>query len=85
MAEQPILLSSFFLSSFVCLPPLSFLPCKSDLLEVGISGHGAHQNDRDDERYILVQEIWSGSEISKVKLVSRDRRLSPGSGVTKTL
>ena len=67
MAEQPILLSSFFLLSFVCLPPLSFLPCKSDLLEVGISGHGAHQSDQDDELYILVQEIWSESSIFEMQ------------------
>ena len=43
---------------------------KSDLLEVGISGHGADRCDQDDEIYIMVQAIWSGSEIFWVKLFS---------------
>ena len=48
---------------------------KRDLLEVGISGHGADRCDQDDEIYIMVQEIWSGSVISGVKLVSGERQI----------
>ena len=36
---------------------------KRDLQEVGISGHGADRCDQDDEIYLMVQEIWSGSVI----------------------
>ena len=47
---------------------------KRDLLEVGISGHGADRCDQDDEIYLMVQEIWSGSEIFGVKRFQRERR-----------
>ena len=57
----------FFLSSS-SLFPVSRV--KRDLLEVGISGHGADRCDQDDEIYLMVQEIWSESMISGVKLVS---------------
>ena len=60
---------SFFLSSSSCLSfPVSRV--KSDLLEVGISGHGADRCDQDDEIYLMVQAIWSDSAISGAKLVS---------------
>ncbi len=54
-------------------PPFLRLLClsvNSDLLEVRISGHGADRCDQDDEIYLMVQEIWSGSEILGVKLFS---------------
>ena len=50
--EIIILLLSF---SVPLLFPVSRV--KSDLLEVGISGHGADRCDQDDEIYIMVQEI----------------------------
>ena len=58
----------FFLSSSPPLFPVSRV--KRDLLEVGISGHGADRCDQDDEIYIMVQAIWSGSVIFWVKLFS---------------
>ena len=42
---------------------------KSDLLEVGISEHGADRCDQDDEIYLMVQEIWSGSSTFKGETV----------------
>ena len=53
---------TFLVFSLVRLSPL-----ESDLLEVGISGHGADRCDQDDEIYLMVQEIWSGSEILGVE------------------
>ena len=52
-------------------PVLRFLclSVNSDLLEVGISGHGADRCDQDDEIYLMVQEIRSGSAILGVKLI----------------
>ena len=65
--EQPILLSSFSVPSSCLSFPVSRV--KRDLLEVGISGHGADRCDQDDEIYLMVQEIWSESMISGMKLV----------------
>ena len=59
--EQPILLSSIFSVSPSPLFPVSRV--KRDLLEVGISGHGADRCDQDDEIYLMVQAIWSESLI----------------------
>ena len=50
---------------FFFLPPPPLFPVsrvKRDLLEVGISGHGADRCDQDDEIYIVVQEIWSSRD-----------------------
>ena len=51
---------------------------KSDLLEVRISGRGADRCDQDDEIYIMVQEIWSGSEILRSKSILKGDELPPG-------
>ena len=52
LAEREIIILSFSVS---LLFPVSHV--KSDLLEVGISGHGADRCDQDDEIYLMVQEI----------------------------
>ena len=66
--EQPILLSSiFYLLCFFVLPLFPVSRVKDDLLEVEISGHGADRCDQDDEIYIMVQAIRSGSAILGVK------------------
>ena len=52
--EQSILLSSSFSVSSAA-PLFPFSRVKRDLLEVGISGHGADRCDQDDEIYISAQ------------------------------
>ena len=69
-AEQTILLSS---SSIFVFPLFPVSRVKSDLLEVGISGHGADRCDQDDEIYIMVQAIWSGSSTFKGETVFKGR------------
>ena len=70
-AEREILLLLLILQC-VCVPLLFPVPrVKRDLLEVGISGHGADRCDQDDEIYIMVQEIWSESSILGAKLSAK--------------
>ena len=57
----------FYLCFFFVLSLFPASRVKSDLLEVGISGHGADRCDQDDEIYLMVQEIWSESAILGVK------------------
>ena len=57
----------FYLLSFFVLPLFPVSRVKSDLLEVGISGHGADRCDQDDEIYLVVQAIWSESAILGVE------------------
>ena len=55
-------------SVVVCRRLSSSSPQNSNLLEVRISGRGADRCDQDDEIYLMVQEIWSGSLVSGLKM-----------------
>ena len=68
----------FFFFLFFSVPllfPVSRV--NRDLVEVGISGHGADRCDQDDEIYIMVQASWSGSSIlgvERLRTLGRERR-----------